>query len=261
MPRLIGGNDPGARIKRMTRGLGAPVVGGLSGERLGGTFHFDTVLQQKGDDVGYVSMPAIIGNQVGCRGVIRRRRVKEHPEVGHQVLTMTDGGFDHRHGCGKVIPCALAQGQHIAIIGLDGPAAAAVSPLLGKHPDATHHAGIGRAITGIEEFEGLSGEVVHLVARQRFAAGAPEHVGPRLIGFGQVQIARRLAGHGKVIVVEALLVVVHMDLRHPVLIDPDPPLRFRVHQPHPVPVQVKPVMVGPPPRPRFGVFQVVGTDT
>src|SRR5690606_15426985 len=68
----------------------------------------------------------------------------------------------------------------------------------------------------------------------------------------------RLRARRKIIgIVDKLLVKINMDLRHPLVVDFQPLLRFHLACPHPIAVQIEKIMVWPPTGPRFVVLSGV----
>ena len=255
MARLVGRNVISAfREGFFLRFSRSEVIGLRSVEISIGAFHLNALTQQDFDHVLHITAlfrwqeVSLYLRFAGCRvpGVIA---------VSQQLFTVFRCFENGGHGRGIVVENALAVGLHRAFFGHHGPTSADTA-LLSKHTDGTQHAGVAGAVARIKKVESFAGEIVDAVFIKCAHIGHAEGVRPGFVAVGQQQISRRGAGRGKIIAVVALLMVVHVYLRHPFLVFRRQAAHFGVNAPDPVAVEVEPIVVGAAIWPGFVVFQV-----
>ena len=252
--RLLRPDDEAAGGERTVAALTVAKTGGGGSDLLFGAQHFDAVEQQHFQDV-LEKLRAVVFDHVGVNGGFGVQRVPGFQAVINEFAAVAGGGLHLGDAGGVVIVYPLAQGENVAVFGFHG-AVRADAALLGQHTDSAHHGRVAGTIAGVVKVEAVAGEIAQPFLVELGNVGAAEGIGPDLVGFGEQEVARGGAGYGEVVGVVALLVVVGVYLRHPLLVGGRVAPAFGVYAPHPIAVQVEPVVVGAAVGPGGVVFQV-----
>ena len=172
----------------------------------------------------------------------------------HQFTGPADALLDRAQAGLVVVLNAVSQGERVAEAGQRSAAGAATAPLLVGHADGPVVERPGVPIGGVEQVKHLAGEV------QR----APSVKPPGVVGADVLlalplpwadDLVKGLRSRSEVVGrIDALLVEVDVDLRHPVAVGRHPALGLHLGLPRPVAVHVKHEVVAASARPGLVVL-------